>query len=70
MSCAVCEKFPVPTSKFEELGVSEVRHGTLYSCKQCGAFIEIIAEERSARLLSQSEAERHYPATASNEQEA
>jgi hypothetical protein len=61
MSCVACEKFPVPTSKFDELAVSEARHGALYSCKQCGALFELIAEERSIRFLNRSEAEGYYP---------
>ena len=65
MSCVACEKFPIPTDNFRELAVSEPRHGTLYSCKQCGALFELIAEERSIRFLSRPEAERFYPAIVS-----
>lgn len=49
MSCATCDSFPAPTTKFEELGISVERHGTLYRCTDCGHLLELIAEERSAR---------------------
>ena len=61
MACRRCERFPVPTSGFEEVGVSEGRHGTLYKCKSCGAFIELIAEERAPRFTPQEELAQHYP---------
>ena len=61
MYCDVCQKFPAPTSKFEELAVSFERHGTLYKCKSCGAYIELIAEERSVRYTPLEELKKHYP---------
>jgi hypothetical protein len=61
MCCSTCEKFPVPTGKFEEIADSMLRHGTLYRCKVCGGFIELIEEERSARFLSRSQAAVFYP---------
>ena len=61
MSCPTCERFPSPTSKFKELGVSVARHGTIYLCKICEGFIEVIAEERAVRYLSRNDAEALYP---------
>lgn len=49
MACSTCDTFPAPTSKFDELGVDEKRHATLYRCSDCGRLIETIAEERSPR---------------------
>lgn len=63
MRCPVCEKFPVPTSMFEELEVSTERHGTLYRCKACGAYLEVIAEERDARFTPVEELRKYYPET-------
>ena len=60
MTCEACEKFPVPSAKFRELATSLDRHGTLFSCKECGQFIEVIAEERAHKNLSVSEAKIFY----------
>lgn len=61
MLCHVCKEFPVPTSKFEELGVSIERHGTLFRCKECGRYFEMIAEERSPRFTPEHELRKCYP---------
>ncbi len=61
MACDVCQRFPVPTSKFEELAVSIERHGTLYRCRSCGTYFELIAEERSIRSTPLEEPKKHYP---------
>jgi len=61
MACEICAKFPVPTSKFEMIDKSVERHGTLYRCRNCGAYIEVIAEERSPRFTALEELKRHYP---------
>lgn len=58
--CPSCERFPVPTSHFEELGTSRLRHGTLYRCKECGAAIEVVSEERGHRFLSDEDAKKFY----------
>lgn len=61
MSCETCQNFPVRSSRFEELGVSFERHGTLYRCKECGALFEVIAEERSVRFPPLEQLRRYYP---------
>jgi len=61
MSNECCCRFPVPTSRFVELGISEERHGTLYRCKKCGSYIEVIAEERTPRYIAVGELQRFYP---------
>ncbi len=61
MSCTLCQNFPCPPGKFEELAISIERHGTLYRCDGCGGFFELIAEERNVRFLSQVQAENLYP---------
>lgn len=61
MSCEVCKRFPVPTSKFEEVAISMERHGTLYKCTACGTYLELIAEERSARNTPMEELKKYYP---------
>lgn len=60
MPCMICNKFPVPTSNFREIGVSEDRHGTLYQCKQCQTYIEVIAEERAPRFTAIEELKKYY----------
>jgi hypothetical protein len=60
MACEICRKFPVPTSKFELIDESIERHGTLYRCRGCGDFFEVIAEERSPRFTARGILERHY----------
>jgi hypothetical protein len=49
---------------FKEVGVSLERHGTLYQCKICGAYYEIIAEDRSYYELTEEEVKAHYKAGA------
>lgn len=61
VGCGVCKKFPAPSSAYEEIGMSISRHGTLYRCKHCQQFIELIEEERSARFIDDKEAGTHYP---------
>jgi len=61
MPCSICQSFPARSSRFEELAVSETRHGTLYRCKECGALFELIAEERSVRFTPLDELRRYYP---------
>ncbi len=61
MSCEICRNFPVRSSQFEELGVNEERHGTLYRCKACGSFFELIEEERSIRYTPIEELKKYYP---------
>jgi hypothetical protein len=60
MPCTTCDRFPIPTSRFKEVGVSRSRHGTLYRCRDCGTYIEVIAEERSPRFTLLSELRLHY----------
>ncbi len=60
MSCNKCKRFPAPTSTFKELGISIERHGVLYKCKHCNQLFEVIAEERSHRLVEISEIEAYY----------
>lgn len=64
MPCPVCLRFPVPTTKFEELEISEERQGTLYRCKACGTFIEVIELERAARFTPIEELRKYYKAAA------
>lgn len=70
MACPTCKRFPAPTSRFDEAGLSAKRHGVLYRCKGCGQFIEVIAEERSHRLLSEEEAHTLYGPQAADEARA
>jgi RNase P subunit RPR2 len=60
MNCDKCKNFPVPTSSFNEIGVSIERHGTLYRCKHCGKYYEIIEGERSYNELDREEALKFY----------
>lgn len=62
MPCSACHKFPVPTSNFVEVAESAERHGTLYRCKTCGTYLELIAEERGARFTPVDVLLRYYPA--------
>lgn len=64
MPCPVCVRFPVPTSRFEEIETNVERHGTLYRCKACGTLFELIAEERSVRFSPLEELRKHYKAAA------
>ena len=61
MPCKTCRNFPAHSSKFQVLGVSVERHGTLYRCKDCGTIFELIAEERSVRFTPVDELKRLYP---------
>lgn len=62
MGCPACRNFQsVPSVRFTEVGLSVERHGTLYICNECGAFLELIAEERSIRFLRRAEAVMYYP---------
>ncbi len=63
MPCDICTSFPVPTTNFQEFETSVIRHGTLYKCKACDGFLEVIAEERAPRFLSVEEAKRLYSQT-------
>jgi len=60
MACDVCKHFPSPSSKFEEINLSNERHGTLYRCKNCGSYFELIAEERSIRFTPMNELKKYY----------
>jgi len=60
MPCPRCERFPSPTVNFVEVGISLQRHGTLYKCRMCGTYFEIIAEERGYRMLSFDEVRKYY----------
>jgi RNase P subunit RPR2 len=59
-TCKTCAQFPSPTSQFEEIGTNNERHGTLYRCKDCGRHIELVAEERSVRVLTEHEVQTNY----------
>jgi hypothetical protein len=61
MPCEACWKFPVPRKNFPEVGISVPRHGTLYQCQSCRTYIELIAEERSGRFISEEELRQYYP---------
>lgn len=60
MPCQVCLRFPAPTTKFEELESNEERWGTLYRCKACGIFFELIEMERAPRFSPIEELRKHY----------
>lgn len=59
--CSVCARFPVPTSAYAEIAVSPVRHGTLYRCRKCSAYIEVIESDRTPRFISPEVAKSLYP---------
>lgn len=63
MSCKYCEKFPVQSSNFEELEVNLERHSTLYRCKKCANYFELIEEERSIRTVAVEVLKEFYPKT-------
>ena len=52
MTCDICDKFPVPIARFEQLAISKERHGTLFCCLECGQIIEQLEEARGHRLTS------------------
>jgi hypothetical protein len=62
MTCEKCKIFPAPTTAFEKVGISLDRHGTLYQCKRCGAYYEIIAGDRSYYELTEEEVKAYYKA--------
>lgn len=62
MPCDYCYDFTsAPSSNFTELGLSDERHGTLYKCKKCGTYLELMDEERSVRFTPIDELRRYYP---------
>jgi O-acetyl-ADP-ribose deacetylase (regulator of RNase III) len=60
IGCPACDKFPVPTALFEEVAISPERQATLYKCRICGTAIEVVAEERGHRFLSDAEKLKYY----------
>jgi len=60
MKCPDCSRFPVPTSNFVSYGVNESRHSELFQCIGCGEFIDVVAEERTEKRISDSEAQERY----------
>jgi len=62
--CAFCAKFPSSLSSLDEVAVSVARHGTLYQCQNCGTYFEVVAEERSPRLITHEEIKKYYPCIA------
>ncbi len=60
MGCDKCNKFPAPTNRFEEVATSIERFGTLYKCKFCGAYYELIEMSRSVKELTKEQAEELY----------
>ncbi len=60
MSCEKCKKFPAPTSAFEEIGISIKRQGTLYECKYCGKYYEIVECRRTFNILDKKVAKLYY----------
>lgn len=61
MACELCDRFPAPTVNFDEIAVSAPRHATLYRCRNCGVYIEHVAEERSVRFTPIKELKHFYP---------
>lgn len=61
MNCPCCFGLHHPTSSYEEIAISIPRHGTLYRCKLCGGFFEVIAEERSPRKTPMDILSEFYP---------
>ena len=61
MSCKTCQNFPTQSPRFEELGISIERHGTVYRCRDCGTLFEQIAEERAIRFTPRDELRKFYP---------
>ncbi len=60
MSCEMCEQFPVPTKAFKKIGVSIKREGTLYRCKYCGVYFEVIRGNWSFPETTRELAEKFY----------
>ena len=60
MSCEKCKRFPAPTSVFDEIAHSIERHGTIYRCKYCGIYYEIIEGNRSFNIMNEDEAIKFY----------
>jgi hypothetical protein len=60
MSCRVCSCFPAPLRSINEIAISLKRHGTLFQCRECGAYIETIEEEHGFSFLDLKEAREHY----------
>ncbi len=59
--CPTCSKFPTPTSRFREVAENMERHAALHVCVDCGQYIELIAEERSPRYISEEQRLLDYP---------
>jgi hypothetical protein len=64
-----CDKFPAPTTRFEEIGISIERQAALYKCRICGNLIELPEMERSIKLISVEEAARYYEINQSNRED-
>ena len=60
MACEVCRNFPSQTSH-EEVDFNKDRQATLFRCRACGSFFEMIEEERSVRFTPMEELREYYP---------
>lgn len=61
MSCEKCRNFGGTSSNYEYFGINVSRHAELYRCKNCGQFLEIVAEARSPYFLTLEQAKEHFP---------
>jgi hypothetical protein len=61
MSCEKCRSFGGTRSSHEYLGIDISRHAELYRCRNCGQFLEIVAEARAPYFLTLEQAEAYFP---------
>lgn len=59
--CDCLSAFPSPTSRYIELAINVERHGTLYRCRRCGKFFELIAEAKGIHDTPLGELRQGYP---------
>lgn len=61
MSCEKCRSFSGTRSNYEYWGIAVARHAELYRCRNCGQYLEIVAEARSPHFLTLEQAKEHFP---------
>ncbi len=61
MPCSKCQRFPAPTSNYEEVAVNETMQSELHRCRTCGQLIKTIALDHGIDYLSPEEAREQFP---------
>ncbi len=61
MPCEKCRNFGGTRSNYDYLGINISRHAELQQCRNCGQFLEIVAEARAPYFLTLEQAKAYFP---------